>query len=383
MKHYNPFLQLLRLAKVNSSHEPVNSKDMLPWIGKFLITEPFRQYERITTDRKVTETTLQKDPIFVLGHWRSGTSFLQYLLGQDPQFGYLSKFQAIFPELFLTAEHLFKPLVKKISKSLSTRDQVKDISVNWNWDSPSELDIAITAIGSPASPHWGHTFPNNHTYYFRKYLFLQEASQKDRQQWKEVYDYLIKKLAVHYNNKQILIKSPGNTARVRYLLEMYPNAKFVYIHRNPYEVYYSNIKLWNVLLDNLSFQDFDRSQLESIILDNYTNLLQSYLTDRDLIPEGNLTELRLEDLTEQPIDELSKIYDNLGLDGFYKMRPKVEAFLSQQTKGSGSNYDITDEMKKTIDKHWKFSFNEWPYHTDTNKKANAATDNKIKQAVSA
>jgi len=383
MKHYNPFLQLLKLAQKNNAHHSVNGKDLLPWIAKFLITEPFRQYERITTDRKVQIKQLSKDPIFILGHWRSGTSFLQYLIGQDPQFGYLSKFQAIFPELFLTSEHLFKPIVKKISKSLETRDQVKNISVNWNWDSPSELDIAITAIGSPASPHWGHTFPNNHTYYFRKFLFLQEASHKDRQKWKEVYGYLIKKLALHYNNKQIVIKSPGNTARVRYLLEMYPNAKFIYIHRNPYEVYYSNVKLWNVLLDNLSFQDFDRSQLEGIILDNYTKLLQSYLTDRDLIPEGNLAELRLESLTDKPLIELSQVYEKLGLNGFETMKPKVEEFLSNQTKGSGSNYDISDEIREKIDHHWSFSFKEWPYSTDKKGDGSEKTEPQIKQTVSA
>ena len=361
MIHHNPFVQLLKLMKQNHAQKQVNFASSLPWLGKFLLTEPFRQFEKIKTDRKVKKKRLCKDPVFVLGHWRSGTSFLQYLLGQDPQFGYLNKFQAIFPELFLTSENILKPIVKKISKQFETRDNVKDISVNWDWDSPSELDIALTTFCSPASPHWGHTFPHNHKEYFRKYLFLNEATKEDRKLWKKTYDYLIKKLTIENDDKQIVIKSPGNTARIRYLLEMYPNAKFLYIHRNPYDVFYSNIKLWNTLLDILSFQDFDRSQIHSIILDNYEMLLKSYLTDRELIPDNNLVEIRFEEFADNPLPHLEKAYDILNLENFVQAEPEIRHFLDLQKKGGSSGYDYDDDIIQRIDNRWQFSFDEWPY----------------------
>jgi len=371
MKQFNPLIQLCKLIKINKGQHPVNRKKIIPWLAKIMLTEPFRLFENITHDNAIREKRLCKDPIFILGHWRSGTSFLQYLVGKDPQIGYLSKFQAIFPELFLTSENIFKPMVKRISKSLETRDNVKDISVNWDWDSPSELDIALTTMCSPASPHWGHTFPHNHTYYFRKFLFLQESGLNDREMWKEATDYLIKKLSIYHDDKQLVVKSPGNTARVRYLLEMYPDAKFIYIHRNPYDVYGSNVKLWNVLLDNLSFQEFDKSELEQIIIDNYVNLLTAYMADRELIPKGNLAELRFEDFVQNPLEQMEKIYKKLNLPNFEAALPELRHFLNANRKGNSSGYKLDDDLKQRLNKVWSFSFKEWPYENNNKEKSEA------------
>ncbi len=41
-------------------------------------------------------------------------------------------------------------------------------------------------------------------------------------------------------NRRMVVKSPVHTARVRVLLEMFPNAQFVYVHRDPYVVLQSS-----------------------------------------------------------------------------------------------------------------------------------------------
>ena len=63
--------------------------------------------------------------------------------------------------------------------------------------------------------------------------------------WLDDYDYLIKKISYISKGKRVIVKSPGDTGRIKFLKERYPNARFVYIHRDHHEVYHSNVFLWN------------------------------------------------------------------------------------------------------------------------------------------
>src|SRR5687767_12923662 len=46
-------------------------------------------------------------PLFVLGHWRSGTTHLHYLLGLDDRFACPNLYQVHYPHTFLSTERRF------------------------------------------------------------------------------------------------------------------------------------------------------------------------------------------------------------------------------------------------------------------------------------
>lgn len=50
---------------------------------------------------KLVPAECVKDPVFIIGHWRSGTTFIHNVLSKDPQFGYCSTYQTVFPHLML------------------------------------------------------------------------------------------------------------------------------------------------------------------------------------------------------------------------------------------------------------------------------------------
>ncbi len=55
---------------------------------------------------------------------------------------------------------------------------------------------------------------------------------------------MLRKLTVrHGSEKRLVIKSPVHTARVALLLKLFPDAQFIYIHRNPYEVFQSCVNM--------------------------------------------------------------------------------------------------------------------------------------------
>ena len=51
-----------------------------------------RKYRKLLAESKPAH-----DPLFILGHWRSGTTFLHNIFAQDKHFGYTTTYQTVFP----------------------------------------------------------------------------------------------------------------------------------------------------------------------------------------------------------------------------------------------------------------------------------------------
>jgi len=324
--------------------------------------EPFRIYEKLKfNDEAIDSVKIEKDPLFVLGHWRSGTSYLQYLLAKDPQFGYLSRFQSIFPDMFLGSESFMKPFIQSIFDNRAIINAIDSISINVDWDAPAEVDIALTALFSSVTPHWGHIFPKNGQPYFDKYLFFEEASPAELAQWQKVHKHLLKKLTLKNQGKQLVIKSPGNTARVNRLLELYPNAKFIYIHRNPYDVFYSNRKLWNLIISKLALQEYSQQEIDEKIIEIYKRVIRRYRDERANIPEQNLCELQFEDFVVDPVSALRNAYQKLNIDEFENAKNHFQSFVRKTEKNSASSYQYDLEIVERIKREWQESLSEWPY----------------------
>ena len=67
--------------------------------------------ERAIFGRAVRRTQIAEAPIFVIGHWRTGTSLLHELLACDPRFSYPTTYQCLEPHHFLLTERLLSRLL--------------------------------------------------------------------------------------------------------------------------------------------------------------------------------------------------------------------------------------------------------------------------------
>ena len=75
-----------------------------------MMTSPLRLAERVFFKARVDSTSVTEPPVFILGHWRTGTTFLHDLLVQDREMGYVSLFQTIAPESFFVGQKTLQPL---------------------------------------------------------------------------------------------------------------------------------------------------------------------------------------------------------------------------------------------------------------------------------
>jgi len=83
--------------------------------------------------RQVAQTALVGPPVFIVGHWRSGTTYLHELLSCDERFATPTTFQCFAANHFLLTEAWLPKLVWFLMPSRRPMDNVRTA-----WDSPQD-----------------------------------------------------------------------------------------------------------------------------------------------------------------------------------------------------------------------------------------------------
>ncbi len=319
------------------------------------IMTPFRIKESIKFNKKIQQTKITKTPLFIIGHWRSGTTYLHNMLTLDKNFGYCTTFQTTAPGIFLGSEKIVKPLV-----IASIPDKRPMDNADLGADLPQEEEYGLGAL-LPYAYYNGWCFPKNMKYY-NKFVCMDDVPQATIEEWIDTYLYFLKKVTIYRNGTRLAMKNPANTARIKILLEMFPDAQFVNIYRNPYSVYFSMLKFMRIVIARYCVQKPPKmEEIEEHMMDLYVGLHKKYLKERKLIPNGNLAETKYEDFIQNPIFELKKIYATLNLDGFNKSEKVLKKYVESQKNFKASNYNMDDTVKEKIYKKWKFTFKEFGY----------------------
>jgi hypothetical protein len=294
-----------------------------------------------------------REPVFILGHYRSGTTHLHNLMSVDPRFAFANYYQSNFPGTFLSSESMGSRL-----DFLTPRKRPHD-EVKMGLGTPAEDELAL-CVDTLLSTHMSWHFPARNGHY-RRYLSLRDADPDERETWKGSLKKFAQKLTVKYG-KRLVLKSPCHTARVPLILETFPDARFVHIHRDPYTVYQSTRHMEVKVGPLYQFQRRDLLGLDDDILWRYREMYESYLEDRERIPDGRLTEVSYEQLTRDPVGTLRFIYDAIDLRDFETARPEVERYLSAVNGYRTNVYEpLEPQLERRIATEWRPFLEEWGY----------------------
>lgn len=366
-----PSFSLLRIIYNNGGLSTKGFLHALPLFAKATVTEPFRWIELALHNRKIKTHQLQHEPIFILGYYRSGTTYLQQLFMQDERFGYTSLFQTLFPELMLSYEKSITPVLEKLAKKFKSQNHFHRTQLAWH--SPGEEDIALMCSLNPNTAQWGTLFPENAMEYFQKYTLFENLSYDEINKWKEQYLYLIKKISIANKNKQLVLKSPPNTARIQILLEMFPNAKFIYIARCPLDIYSSCKHLGQMIHKHYMLGKYAAATADKIIIETYSQIMERYIADKQLIPEDRLIEICYEDFIKHPIATIENVYQHLNLASFEFCRTAMNKYVQVQKNYQMLRHHLNgDELIEVQEQlspyisYWKnirsnAAFKKWPY----------------------
>lgn len=297
-------------------------------------------------------------PIFILGHWRSGTTLLHELMVLDPRHTYPNSYECFEPNHFVISEGIAKRLLGFLIPSQRPMDNMEA-----GWDRPQEDEFALCNLGLP-SPYLTMAFPNEPPQ-DEDYWSLENVPHEARERWKRVFMKFLLEITCR-RPKRIVLKSPPHTGRVKILLEMFPNARFIHITRHPCAIFPSTVHLWKSLYAIESLQQPTHAGLEEYVFANLARMYESFEADRELIPPENFCELRYEDLVADTVGVIHEVYRKLDLGGFSDVRPALDAYV-ERNKGYETNKfkQLSQEVRLQIATRWRRYAERYGYQVDT------------------
>jgi hypothetical protein len=345
------WLRLLIQNKVSPSKYPMEFRI---WLF-VVLTQPFQWLQKILFHYRIKKVDLDKEPpVFIIGHWRTGTTYLHYIMARDQQFGFLSNYQAFLLNVSLIGRTWLKVLLSPLMPDKRPQDNVKMTP-----DEPAEEEQPFTNQSSRSGMQ-SFFFPKNAVYHERYHLFRNIRPWQKRK-WRVDYTFLLKTISYVNGKKRLVLKNPHNTSRIKELLELFPNAKFIFLHRHPYDTFLSTRHHYKKVISTQFLQEFSDKETEERILYFFETMIQKYLDERHLIPSGNLIEVSFDELDNQPLQTVRKIYDTLQLPNLDKALPTIQSYLSTVTNYEKNKFELPGELKSEIRFRWAFAFKEWGY----------------------
>lgn len=350
---FDNWLRLLHQNKITKGHR--KQAAFMTFIITVMGIPAF--FEWLIFKGKIKKTELKKDPIYIVGHWRTGTTYLQNLFTRDPQFAWFDPLRTITINNCILLKPILKPFIKKYIKGTRQMDNLE-----YDLNLPMEEVFAQATISDQAVSHM-LCFPGNGEGI--KYVdsaFTDEQSKEKQDEWIEDYKYILKKVTYLYGGRQLLLKSPENTCRIAFLKKNFPRAKFINIYRNPYKIVMSTINMYHKEMGIFGLNDAPPDEMiEDVVIDLCARIYRKAFAELYAIPEEDRIDICYEDFCKDPMGYTKKIYDHLGIDGFEEAYPYLKAYIDEQEGYQKNKFTLDDELKEKINDKLDFYFEKYGY----------------------
>ena len=248
-----------------------------------------------------------RGPLFIIGHWRSGTTVLHHLLSLDPQFTYPNNYVCFAPHHFLLTEWLLRdgfnwlapfrrpmdalPLVRKTRRKMSSL----------YWDSV------------PRHPMRTSPFRGTDCGWRIGWLANRPTTGKLTPLAKE--DGLVCSRLTVRQPRRVVLKSPAHTLRVQTLLSMYPNAQFVCLTRSAEDTVASTIAMWKSMCAAYALGSTTETRWEEAAVEDFLAFQHALCGVRESLGPNQYLEIALEQLLKDPVATMRHLYTIVSAGG--------------------------------------------------------------------
>lgn len=291
---------------------------------------------------QIARTPIREPPIFVLGFYRSGTTLLHNLLSLDARHTFANTYECFMANHFLVTEDF-------VTRRFPLQATRAMDNVPLTWDQPQEDEFALCMIGQP-SFYLSIAFPNDPPQ-DHEYNDMEQVPPRARAAWKRALYRFLQAVTLKRPGR-LVVKSPPHTARIKMLLELFPDARFVHIVRNPYRVYASTVKMLQQMYSTFGLQKPTFAGLEEFVLSTYPQMFSKLEEGRKLVNPAQFFEMRYEDLISNPLAQMRTLYEQLGLGGFDDYRPRLEQYLEGLKGYTPNRLHIPAEVEAEITRRW-------------------------------
>ena len=302
---------------------------------------------------KIRKHEIKNPPVFIVGHWRSGTTFLHDLMATDKAITYPSTLQTMLPNQFMVTGWLVGRCGFLIP------DKRPQDNVATGWQKPQEDEFAIMNMGA-CSPYLRIAFPNNGPIH-DEFLDMKDIDPQELEKWKKTVVKFVKMVSLKGKGRTVVLKSPPHLGRIKILSELFPDAKFIHIARSPYSLFPSTMRLWKAMDHTQAFQRPTHEYLEEYVFGNLEKMYTAFESQRASIDSSNITDVRYEDLITEPSAQIERIYADLNLGDFEEVRESLETYLQTQKDYKVNKHAMDQDLEQRIKERWGNIFEKYGY----------------------
>lgn len=327
---------------------------------------PFYTAERWATAKRVAATDV-REPIFIIGHWRSGTTHLHNVLSNDPAFGYVDFRHTALPLDILNPLDLGARVVKASLPEKRVIDEVR-----LGIETPQEEEMAIGNM-NPVCYYNIYYFPHAWKQEYERSIRLDTLTDAERTRLREAYTTFLKRVTIDVGGKQLLLKNPPSTARIDFLKAWFPDAKFIEITRNPFEVFSSTYKHFGKIMPEFALQPWDHLDFTEMTLHNYRVLYETYQQTCHALEGSTYAKTSYEALTADPLGTTKSLYDALGLTLSPQAGEAITTYCASLQGYRRNTHVITSDQRDRIQASWGHIMERLGYSSDPPDSVEVAT----------
>lgn len=347
--------------KMIAAHRGYSAKG----IGRLLISAaaitqrwPYSRYEEWrerVRDREVAWKPPTDPPVFIIGHWGSGTTWMHQLLASDPRFITPDTGDCLMPHNLHGSGRYFRWYVSHLLPPTRGFD-----AVPFSTNEPQEEEMALAALG-PVSYFHTFSFPRERDRHAERALFPERLPEAERKAFALAYQNYLARLAHRSPGRTLLLKNPASTTRIQLLREWFPGARFIHLVRNPFEVAAAALNRIPYLTRRFGLQPDEGAGLNEHLLATYEAVMQRYLDDRLWLPAGTLFETSYESLRDNPAGAVAQARDALGLPKDALAESSLREALERSADYKREPRPLPPDLADSIRERWRFSFDFWGY----------------------
>ena len=291
--------------------------------------------------------------VFVLGFWRSGTSLLHELLSTDERFTYPTTYAC------LNSHHFVLTQERALRGSTQTVQRPQDNMV-MGWRTPQEDEFALLSRGA-RSPYEALLAPHALARALRL-SDLDTLTEDEAAHWRKSFMEFIRNVALAGGGKSVILKSPAHSYRIATLRRLLPDARFVLVVRNPYEVFELTIRTFAILMNKYGLGPaLSESELRTIILAERVSFEAKLQEGLKLLGQHQITHVRFEELIRDPIGVIEKLYTALDLPDFKETRPRLAREVARRS-GYSQRATLPNKLwTRLINERWADVFTRYGY----------------------
>lgn len=296
--------------------------------------------QRLFWGRGIDAARIGRDPIVILGHWRSGTTLLHELLARDPALVAPSTIQCAVPSHFVLSEQF---ATARLGFLLPRRRPMD--AMRMGFARPQEDELALCNLGLP-SPWWTVAFPNDPPP-DPEYETLENVSDAARDRWVAAWTGFLRTIQFEHPGR-LLLKNPLHTHRVPLIRRVFPAADFVHLVRDPHEMVPSCLHFWRRISEDHGLQRPAATDLEDRVFASILQMERRLAATWDSIPERHRIRVRYEDLVADPLGVLRGLYSHFGWPGCDAAEPLWREHVEAERGYRRNDLPLDERLRERI-----------------------------------